>query len=78
MNICFRDVDPAIFRKFKAEIAQLGMKSGTAVTQALQHWLEMRMKKQKKGSLFDVKPWDWGTEKDLSKRTDEILYGWKK
>jgi len=38
----------------------------------------MRLKKKKKCSLLSVKPWDWGTENDLSKRTDEILYGWKK
>jgi hypothetical protein len=78
MNVCFRDVDATIFRKFKAEIAHLGMKSGTAITLALQHWLETKAEKKKAGSLLAIKPWDWGTEKDLSKRTDEILYGWKK
>lgn len=79
MNASFRDVDSKVFQEFKVELVKRGLKSGTALTQALKFWIETKKTaKKKKASIFDVKPWNWKCENDLSERIDEVLYGWKK
>ena len=80
MNVSVRDVDPKVFRKFKVKTVEVGMKTGTAMTQALKEWAEKKEKRKKNAkSFFDsIKPWDWGKENTrLSEQVDEILYGGK-
>ena len=77
-TITARDVDEEVFRKFKAVVVQKGMKTGTALTQAVRGWIKEEGEKKKKKTL-KITPWDWGPghERD-SERVDEVLYGWKK
>ena len=42
MNVSVRDVDPKVFRKFKVKTVEVGMKTGTAMTQALKEWAEKK------------------------------------
>lgn len=80
MNVSVRDVDPQVFRKFKAKTVEIGIKTGTAMTQALKEWAEKEKKKKKVKSFFDsLKPWDWGAGSEKSSvEIDEVLYGLKK
>ncbi|MFH1588142.1 MAG: hypothetical protein ABIA76_02270 [Candidatus Diapherotrites archaeon] len=81
MNIGVRDVDVKIFRKFKAEAVKEGLKTGTALTQALNFWLEKKemQKKKSKIGLLDLPSWDWGKgNENASQEIDEVLYGGKK
>jgi hypothetical protein len=79
VNVSIRGVNPEVFRKFKSEAVKEDLKTGVALTQALKCWLETKAKKKKKGSLLDLKPFDWGPgNENISERADEILYGWKK
>lgn len=79
MNVSVRDVDAHVFREFKAEVVKEGLKTGTALTHALKCWLKSkRIHKKKKGSLLDIKPWDWGEgNENASQEIDEVLYGGK-
>ena len=47
MDGIVRDVDPKVFRKFKAKTIEAGMKTNTAMTQALKEWVEKRNQKEK-------------------------------
>ena len=40
VNVSIRDVDPKVFREFKAKTVTQGTKTGTAVTQALKEWTQ--------------------------------------
>jgi uncharacterized protein YecT (DUF1311 family) len=75
--VSIRDVDTDTFRKFKAKTALKGMKAGIALTEALRAWIEKKEKQTKKrGSFFDLKPWDWGKgNENASQEIDEVLYG---
>ena len=79
MNISIRDVNPTVFREFKAEAVKEGMKVGSALTQAIQTWIKSKeQKKKKKLSFFDLKPRHLGPGTEhLSEEVDEILYGGK-
>ncbi|MEK6941687.1 MAG: hypothetical protein AABW85_02420 [archaeon] len=81
VNVSVRDVDPKVFREFKVKTVEIGMKTGTAMTQALKEWAEKRENKKKKvKSFFDnFKSWDWGKGSEKSSiEIDEVLYGLKK
>ncbi|MEM2890758.1 MAG: hypothetical protein QW358_05435 [Candidatus Hadarchaeum sp.] len=78
MNITIRDLDEAVFRKFKAKAVEEGMKLGEAVTQAMETWIKQR-KTEPRLRLLEIKPFDWGegTER-ASIEVDQILYGGKR
>ena len=80
VSVSIRDVDPKVFREFKAKTVTQGTKTGTAVTQALKEWTQKNEKKgSPKKSFFSVKPWDWGKgNENLSNEIDAYLYGGKK
>lgn len=81
LNVSVRDVDSQTFRKFKAKTVEIGLKTGTAMTQALKEWAEKKEKKKKvKKSFFSsIKPWDWGKgNENASLEVDEVVYGLKK
>ncbi|MBS3057190.1 MAG: hypothetical protein J4415_01020 [Candidatus Diapherotrites archaeon] len=78
MNVAFRDVNPEVFRMFKAESARLGIKMGNAVSEAFKYWLEYKTKKQKKRSFLDLKPRSFGVgETDSATEIDKFAYGGK-
>lgn len=75
VNITIRDLDEAVYKRFKAKAVEEGMKLGEAITQAMEMWIRERSVKPK-GSLLDIKPFNWGegTER-VSVEIDRILYG---
>jgi hypothetical protein len=75
MNLTVRELDEAVFRKFKARAVEEGMKLGEALTQAMEMWIKLS-KVRKKGSLLDLETFNWGkgTEK-VSAEIDTITYG---
>jgi len=79
MNVSVRDVDPKVFREFKAKTIVEGAKTGTALTQAMREWIEKKGKKGKtKKSFFEMEPWDWGKGNEkASTEIDKTLYGGK-
>ena len=82
MNVAIRDVNPELFRKFKAEAVKEGMKMSTAISEAIKFWLDNRVSyksTKKKKTLADFKPWDWGPgSENASQEIDKFLYGWEK
>ena len=80
MTVSARNVDKTVFRKFKAKSVELGLNTGTAMTQALREWAEKKEKPKKaKKSFFDLKPWNWGKKnRNASLEIDEVVYGGKK
>ena len=72
--VTVRDVDPQVFREFKADAVRNGYKLGTALTLAMEKFRsELRRKKEKFTSL---KPIHWGKGSEHSSlEIDEILYG---
>lgn len=78
MNVSVRDVDQMIFRKFKARTVEAGLKTGTAMTQALKEWTEKKekQKKAKKSFFDDFKSWSWGEKnRNASMEVDKVVYG---
>lgn len=75
--VTVRGVDRDTYKKFKATIALKGMKAGAALTEALKAWAKKKERTSgKKGSFFDLKPWDWGKgNENASREIDEVLYG---
>ena len=69
-----RDVDPHVFREFKADAVRKRLKLGTALTLAMEKFrADLREKKVK---FTDWRPVRWGKgTKHVSEQTDEILYG---
>ena len=73
MQMSVKNVDPIVFREFKADVIRRGLKLGTAITLAMENFrAELYKKKQK---FSDHKPISWGkgTER-VSEQIDEILY----
>lgn len=79
MNVSIRDVDVNVFRKFKADAVKKGLKTGTALTEALKCWMvNKNLQKKKKLTLLDIKAWDWGKgNENASQEIDKVLYGEK-
>ena len=73
MQVSIKNIDERTFREFKAKSAIEGISVGKALTLAMGLLLEQ--KREKKMSLLNLKPKDWGkgTEK-LSEEIDEIAY----
>ncbi len=80
MIITVRDVEEDDFKEFRAAVVSKGIKTGTALSQAMREWAGKPESKKRKGkSLFDLKPVDWGKgSEQYSSRFDEYLYGGKK
>jgi len=74
MNITVRDLNEEVFRKFKGKAAERGMKMGTAVTRAMQLFIEKDPARPAKKT--GPKPLNWGKGADLtSEEVDSLLYG---
>ncbi len=73
-QITIRDVNPTVFKEFKASAVRRGLTLGRAVTLAMEKYdLELKPKKFKFTSL---KPVDWGAGTEhVSEDIDSILYG---
>ena len=73
IQITIRDVNPEVFKEFKAEAVQKGIKLGTAITLAMEKFhSEM---KQKRPKFTNLKPVDWGKgTKHVSQEVDAIFY----
>jgi hypothetical protein len=75
MNITIRNLDDALFRKFKSTAVEDNIKLGAALNQAMNLWISKNGNK-KKGRLSELKPFDWGKgNEDLSENIDKVLYG---
>jgi len=74
MNVIIRDLDEAVYKKFKAKAMEEDMKLGEALTEAMNMWINQRIIKRRT-SLRDIKPFNWGvgTEK-VSVDIDKMLY----
>lgn len=71
-QITVRDVDPDVFRKFKAYAILNGMNVGQAINLAMKQFLS---KGRSKKRLSDLKPIDWGPGTEhASEQIDETLY----
>ncbi|MBS7626588.1 hypothetical protein KEJ51_06085 [Candidatus Bathyarchaeota archaeon] len=78
MNVTIRNLDEAVFKRFKARAVEEGMKLGEAVTQAMEVWIKQRAIKRK-ASLLEIKPFNWGKGRErVSIEIDQILYGEKR
>ncbi|MBI2583150.1 MAG: hypothetical protein HYW25_00650 [Candidatus Aenigmarchaeota archaeon] len=74
MQLSVRNVAKKTFKEFKARTVEEGVPVGTALTLAMEEWLERRNTKRKK--YLELKPWDWGTGTErTSKDIDKIVYG---
>ncbi len=75
VQITIRDVDPSVFKEFKAEAIRKGLTLGTAVTLAMMKFRsELGKNRPKFTSLVKPVHWGKGTE-HLSEEVDAILYG---
>lgn len=75
MNITIRNLDDALFRKFKSEAVSENVKLGTALNQAMRQWISIA-KKTNKNKLGLIKPFDWGKGSEkVSMEVDRIVYG---
>tara|TARA_Y100000310_G_C20169190_1_gene572809 strand:- start:67 stop:288 length:222 start_codon:yes stop_codon:yes gene_type:complete len=73
MQLSVKNVDEKVFREFKAKAVQNKMKIGSALTFAMNSWLQK--KEKKKYTLLDIEPIDLGQgPQDITKEMDEILY----
>ena len=77
-----RDVDSAAWRKFRAKIAEEGLKTGDAITQAVKIWIKEKEAKASKPDprlLLKVKRITVGKKQvRWSEEIDETLYGIKR
>jgi hypothetical protein len=71
MNITVRDLDEAVFRKFKGKAAERGMKMGVAVSHAMRLFIEKDAAAAKRTTK---KPSSWNKD-STSKEIDSLLYG---
>ena len=75
MNITIRNLQEAIFRRFKARAAEENMKLGDALTQAMEMWLRRKDKVQK-SKFTDIPTFSWGKGTEHSSSDiDKVLYG---
>jgi hypothetical protein len=74
-----RDVDERTWRKFRSKIEEEGLKTGDALTQAMEIWVKERGPKGSKPNpklLLKVKPVIVGKKRvKWSQEIDETLYG---
>ena len=71
VQVTIRDIDPAVFREFKADAVKRGMKIGSALTLAMEKFrADLGRKKARFSAL---QPTHWGSEK-ISEEIDAILY----
>ena len=73
-QITVREVNPEVFREFKAEATRHGMTVGTALTLAMLQFKQELRRKKKKFTSWKPVSWGKGTEQ-VSEEVDEILYG---
>ena len=71
MQVSIKNVEPEVFREFKAESVREGLNIGKALSLAMKIWIEKHQKKSKV-SILSLKPNDWGngtekTSEDISK-----------
>ena len=79
MTTSIRDLDSDVYREFKSAAVKRGRKTGAAITEAMQLWMQKEGKsKAGKKSVFDIEPIKDKGATDWGERVDEILYGWKK
>lgn len=78
MIITVRDVTENDFKQFRSLVVSKGIKTGTALSQAMREWAgKEQEKKQRKKSFFDsIKPSDWGPgTENSSMEVDKYAYG---
>lgn len=76
MDTTIRNLDARTYRKFKARAAAEGKTVGALMNEAMEGYLALPQFTKKHGSLFDVKPFDFGPGSEhLSEQVDEFLYG---
>ena len=74
VQITIREVDPKVFREFKADAVRNGFKLGTAITLAM-HQFRSKLNRRG-GKLTDLHPTHWGKGTEhLSEEIDSVLYG---
>lgn len=72
MNVTIRDLDDAVFRRFKGKAAERGMKMGEAVTRAMQLYIGMDTKRSaKKGGTIRLSEL---TKGEADEEIDSLLY----
>lgn len=75
MNITVRDLNEAVFRKFKGKAAERGMKMGAAVTRAMQLFIAQEAQKQvRKAGTIRLSDLTKGSD-STSEEIDSLLYG---
>lgn len=75
VQVTIRDVDPEVFREFKAETVRRGLTLGAAMNLAMEKFRsELRKKRPRFTSLAKPMHWGKGTE-HVSEEVDAILYG---
>jgi len=74
IQITIRDVDPTVFREFKAEAVNQGLTLGSALTLAMVKFRRELHHKKSKFTTFKPFPWGKGTGR-ISEDIDKILYG---
>ena len=73
-QVTVKEVDEDSFKELKAEAVRRKMGVGAALTLAIENWLSSL--KQKKGSLSELKPRNWGPGTEyLSEDVDKVIYG---
>ncbi len=75
MNITVRDLNEAVFRKFKGKAAERGLRMGAAVTQAMQLFIAHEARKPlKRGDTIRLSDLTKGRD-STSDEIDSLLYG---
>ena len=76
MDTTIRNLDPQVYRQFKARAALTGRTMGDLVNEALRGYLSRALVREKSGSLRRLVPVEFppGTER-LSEEIDAIVYG---
>ncbi len=73
VQVSIRNINPDVFKEFKAQVVKEGLNVGKAITFAMIEWLEQ---KNPKKDFLELKPFDWGPgTENTSKDMDRILYG---
>jgi len=74
IQITVRDVDPEVFRNFKADVVKSGLTLGAALNLAMGKFKAELQIKNKKFTEWESISWGKGTE-NISQDVDKILYG---
>lgn len=78
-TITIRGADKGLFLEFKAEAVRERKRVGDVFNALIREWLSRHKPTQRKLSLLDIKPFDFGPgTENLSQEVDEVLYGWKR